>query len=140
MRRALPVLNHGAGTLRTCATNRILAVYELLFRSRWYALAWAVLMAVSAVLFTTTGAGAWWTGTGTDAHASEEARESAFRSWAEDDKRRMDEGGGFDPSSPEQVQGGPAPHREGAAGAAGNTAPYALEDTDEDAEDGPASP
>jgi hypothetical protein len=115
-------------------------LYELLFRSRWYALAWAVLMAVSAVLFTTTGAGAWWTGTGQNAHASEEARESAFRSWAEDDKRRMDEGGGFDPSSPEQVQGGPAPNREGTAGAAGNTAPYAREDADEDAEDGPAGP
>ncbi|WP_298190397.1 hypothetical protein [Novosphingobium sp.] len=107
-------------------------MYELLFRSRWYAFAWALLMAVSAIAFTTTGAGAWWSQTGPNAHASEEARETEFQSWAEDDKRRIDEGGGFDPSSPEQVHDGPSPHRNAAVS---NTAPNAPEDEVEDEAD-----
>ena len=112
-------------------------MYELLFRSRWYALAWALLMAVSAIAFTTTGAGAWWSQSGPNAQASEEARETEFRSWAEDDKRRIDEGGGFDPSSPEQVRDGPSLHRN-AAGGVSNTA-SGPEDADEDVADDQAS-
>ncbi|WP_421852369.1 hypothetical protein [Novosphingobium sp.] len=109
-------------------------MYELLFRSRWYALVWALLMTISAVTFTTTGAGAWLTSSRPDTRASEEARESQFRVWAEDDKRRMNDETGFDPSSPEQVRDG-MPPRQNADGTIRQTAPFAQDDTDEDSED-----
>ncbi|MEI6642697.1 MAG: hypothetical protein WCL10_11720 [Novosphingobium sp.] len=108
-------------------------MYELLFRSRWYALVWAVLMAVSAVMFTTTGAGAWLTGTKPDARASEEAREHQFRSWAEDDKRRLGEDQGYDPSSPEVVRDG-LPRREDGNDPKYRTVPFTPDQADEDAD------
>jgi hypothetical protein len=109
-------------------------VYELLFRSRWYVLAWAAFMAVSAIMFTTTGAGAWFTSPHPEAQASREASENAFRSWAEDDKRRTNEEGGFDPSSPEHVRDG-MPPRQNADGTIRQTAPFAEDDADEDSDD-----
>jgi hypothetical protein len=87
-------------------------VYELLFRSRWYSLVWALIMTASAVTFTTTGVGGWLTGTNLDAQASREARESRFRSWAEDDKRTATDDQGFDPSSPERIRDGLPPRDE----------------------------
>lgn len=109
-------------------------MYELLFRSRWYALAWAVFMAISAIMFTTTGAGAWFTSSRPAAQASREASENAFRSWAEDDKRRINDDGAFDPSSPERVRDG-VPPRQDADGTIRQTAPFAEDDADEDSDD-----
>lgn len=105
----------------------------MLFRSRWYALAWALIMTVSAVTFTTTGAGAWLTGTGSSSHASEEAREGQFRSWAEDDKRRIDDQG-YDPSNPEVVRDGDA-RREPGKDPAHQTVPFSDSDADPDETD-----
>ncbi len=109
-------------------------MYELLFRSRWYALAWAVLMAISAIMFTTTGAGAWFTSSHPDAQASREATESAFRSWAVDDKRRINDETGFEPSSPEPVRDGTSPRQE-ADGTIRHAAPFVLDDADADPDD-----
>lgn len=101
----------------------------MLFRSRWYALAWALFMAASAIMFTTTGAGAWLTGTGSDAQAGKEARENQFRSWAEDDKRRGDDELGYDPSSPERVRDGlPPPDNQPEADR--RAAPFSPSDAD----------
>jgi hypothetical protein len=113
-------------------------VYKLLFRSRWYALAWAVLTAASAVIFTTTGAGAWITSGKLEARVTREASENEFRSWAEDDKRRMNDETGFDPSSPEHVRDG-MPPRQDAGAMSGQAVPLADADADEDPEDDPAS-
>jgi hypothetical protein len=113
-------------------------VYKLLFRSRWYALAWAVFMAASAVVFTTTGAGAWITSGKLEARAAREARENEFRAWAEDDKRRMDDETGFDPSNPEHVRDG-TPPRHDAGTANGQSAPFTRDEADEDLEDEPDS-
>jgi hypothetical protein len=104
-------------------------VYELLFRSRWYALAWALCMATSAILFTTTGAGAWLTGTKPDPRASEAAREAKFRSWAEDDRRRLSDDQGYDPSSPEVVRDG-LPRTDDGANPQYQTVPYTPGDAD----------
>jgi hypothetical protein len=106
-------------------------VYELLFRSRWYALAWAVLMVVSALTFTTTGAGAWLTGTRSAARESDEARERQFRSWAEDDKRRLGGDQGYDPSSPEVVRDG-MPRRDDGSDPQYRTVPFTPDDSDAD--------
>lgn len=113
-------------------------MYELLFRSRWYALAWALFMALSAMMFTTTGAGAWYSSIKPDPHASEEARESSYRSWTEDDKRRMGDEGGYDPSSPERVRDG-LPPREEAAGPDRHTAPFSQDEHEEELADNTAS-
>lgn len=112
-------------------------VYELLFRSRWYALAWALFMAASAILFTTTGAGAWLTSEQPDASATRMARESEFSSWAEDDKRRMNDETGFDPSSPEHVRDGLPPRRDTEV-TGGQAVPFTNPETDEIPESGPA--
>lgn len=63
-------------------------MYELLFRSRWFALAWVVLMTISALMFTTTGPGAVITGTAPKSRASDEASASQirFKAWAEDEE------------------------------------------------------
>ena len=113
-------------------------MYKLLFRSRWYALAWAVLTAASAVIFATTGAGAWITSGKLEARAAREARENEFRAWAEDDKRRMDDETGFDPSSPEHVRDG-MPPRQDAGTTNGQSAPFTRGDADEELEDEPDS-
>jgi hypothetical protein len=102
-------------------------VYELLFRSRWYALVWALFMATSAILFTTTGASAWWSQIRPDARATEEARETEFRSWVEDDKRKVGDGSGYDPSSPERVRDGFPPQSD-ELGAERRSAPFAADD------------
>lgn len=114
-------------------------MYELLFRSRWYALAWALFMAASAVMFTTTGAGAWLASGKPDARASTEARENAYRSWAEDEKRHTGDEGGFDPSSPERVRDG-LPPRDGTASAERRTVPFSQDETDAELAEGPAIP
>lgn len=106
-------------------------MYELLFRSRWYALAWALIMAVSAVMFTTTGAGAWLASPETAARTREEARASAYSAWAEDDKRRTGDEAGFDPSSPEQVRDG-LPPRDEMAGTERRTVPFGEDRTDDE--------
>ncbi len=102
-------------------------MYELLFRSRWYAFAWAMCMAVSALVFTTTGLGAWLTGTRPEAHSNEEAREHQFRNWAEDDKRRLGDEQGYDPSSPELVRDGDS-RREDRRDPQYRSAPFAADD------------
>ena len=110
-------------------------MYELLFRSRWYAFAWAMCMAVSALLFTTTGLGAWLTGTTTEAQASEEAHEHQFRNWAEDDKRRLGDEQGYDPSSPELVRDGDS-RREDRRDPHNRSAPFTADDQNDGNTDG----
>jgi len=115
-------------------------VYELLFRSRWYALGWALLMATSAIAFTTTGIGAWLTGTSPDSHASEDAREHQFQSWTEDAKRRLGDDQGYDPSSPDLVRDG-TPQRANGSNPQYRTVPFSADDAaDEKAENGPDAP
>lgn len=112
-------------------------VYELLFRSRWYAFAWALCMATSAILFTTTGAGAWLTGTKSDPRAIEAAREAKFRSWAEDDKRRLGDDQGYDPSSPEVVRDG-LQRPESGSNPEHQTVPYTPDEAETQPVDGAA--
>lgn len=135
----MPFLNHTTGNGFRNVTNRThRLVYELLFRSRWYALAWALFMAASAVMFTTTGAGAWLVSSKPDARTSEELRENAYRSWAEDDKRRSGDENGFDPSSPEQVRDGVS-QRDEAAGAERRTVPFNADETEDEEANAPVS-
>ncbi|MBX9664890.1 hypothetical protein [Novosphingobium sp.] len=112
-------------------------MYELLFRSRWYALAWALFMAASAVMFSTTGAGAWLTSAEPNPQASAQARESAFHSWAEDDKRSTGNEG-FDPSSPDHVRDGQAP-RDAISGPERRTVPFSEEEAEGNMADASAS-
>ncbi len=104
-------------------------MYALLFRSRWYALAWALFMAASAVMFTTTGAGAWLTGAQNDARTREEVREHQFSAWAEDDKPSSPDDLGYDPSSPERLRDG-MPQRETLSETEHRTAPFTQDDAD----------
>ncbi len=105
-------------------------MYELLFRSRWYALVWALFMAASAIVLTTTGAGVWWSRSNSDVHARQEARETEFRTWVEDDKRKMGDGSGYDPSSPERVRDGYPPQSDVLSGDR-RSPPFAQDDDDE---------
>ncbi|KUR72538.1 hypothetical protein AQZ52_04655 [Novosphingobium fuchskuhlense] len=114
-------------------------MYELLFRSRWYALIWALFMAASAIMFTTTGAGAWLTSTQSESQTSREAREGQFRKWAEDDRRRSIDDQGYDPSSPDRVRDG-TPGREDLVDPSRRPAPFAADDTDDAPADGADSP
>jgi hypothetical protein len=102
-------------------------MYALLFRSRWYAFAWAMMMALSAIAFTTTGLGAWLTGTepNAKARAEAEARETRFRSWAEDEA--IDEQG-TDPSRPDKLRDGI--QREDYRESEYNKVPYAGAESD----------
>lgn len=104
-------------------------MYALLFRSRWYALAWALFMAASAVMFTTTGAGAWLTGPQVDPRAREEAREHQFSAWAEDDKPSSPDNLGYDPSSPERLRDGTQP-RVTLSDADHRSVPFTQDDAD----------
>ncbi len=113
-------------------------MYQLIFRNRRYALAWALFMALSAVMFTTTGAGARFTQAKPEAHASEEIRENTYRSWAEDDKRLISDEGAHDPSSLEQVPGD-LPQGEEAAGLDRRTAPILQDEPDAELADDTAS-
>lgn len=81
-------------------------MYQLLFRSRWFALAWVLMMAASAAMFATTGAGTLMTATSSQSGANEAASDgqSKFRSWAEDDNRRPVGQPEFDPSRPDQLR------------------------------------
>lgn len=114
-------------------------MYELLFRSRWYAFAGAVIFAVSAIVFTTNGLGVYFTGTATNPAASEEAaaKESKFRSWAADTNRHSADEHGSDPSSPDQLRGG-EPRDSSAHDPQHNPAPFAGADGDDSEDDSSA--
>ncbi|MFM9935281.1 MAG: hypothetical protein ACKVOL_03675 [Novosphingobium sp.] len=80
-------------------------MYHLLFRSRWFALAWVLMMAASAVMFTTTGVGALLVGTAPAPSASADAeyRQNKFKAWAADEPMSVT---GTDPSRPDKVRDG----------------------------------
>ncbi len=113
-------------------------MHELLFRSRWYAFAWAMFMAMSAVMFTMTGVGASLTSSDSNTRVRQEARESAYSAWAEDDKRRTGDETGYDPSSPERVRDG-LPPREDMAGAQRRTVPFSEELAEDESANPPLS-
>ena len=113
-------------------------MYELLFRSRWYALVWALFMSASAIMFTTTGAGAWFAGTNGDAQASRDMHESQFSRWAEDERRRTGDDQGYDPSSPERVRDG-IPGRGDVPDPAFRTAPFGADEADGESAGSPVS-
>jgi hypothetical protein len=106
-------------------------MYQLLFRSRWFALAWVLMMAVSAVVFTTTGAGALLTATTPRPGTSEAASDaqSRYRSWAEDENRQSTGDQGFDPSRPDQLRDGTA-RDETSRESQYNTVPYSGSDSE----------
>lgn len=87
-------------------------------------------MAASAVMFTTSGASAWFTSPDGNAHMREEARQAAYRSWAEDDKRRIADESGYDPSSPERVRDG-LPPREDTGDMERRSVPFSGDQTDD---------
>jgi hypothetical protein len=87
------------------------SVYILLFRSRWFALAWVGMMAASAIFFTTYGTGAMLVGARPAPNASEEAayKQAKFNAWALDENRRVGDEAGSDPSRADLVRDGMSP-------------------------------
>lgn len=80
-------------------------MYHLLFRSRWFALAWVLMMAASAVMFSTSGVGALFLGAAPAPNPSAEAeyRQNKFKAWAADEPMSVT---GTDPSRPDKVRDG----------------------------------
>ena len=106
------------------ATNRMAPpVYHFLFRNRWYALAWGVMTAVSAVMFTTTGAGAILTGTTAQPGPSKDAANQPVKqnAWAKDEPAAEEDS---DPDPAEQAAEAAA--RDDNRVSDYNTAPYAA--------------
>jgi hypothetical protein len=81
-----------------------------LFRSRWFALIWVVLISIRVAFFAagTSGSLAWLSpGMFAPSEAAYQAgsKDAKFQAWAEDDKTRMSVNG-TDPSRPDKVRDG----------------------------------